>query len=75
MIEPNRCQVVTERCAARNDCGPSELCIRNTNAIGYCAPGAEFPKQARRGTTNRVADDLVNGFARVARKPLGQVAT
>jgi len=38
LIQPNRCQVATGRCASRDDCAASEICVRKSAAIGYCAP-------------------------------------
>lgn len=32
------CALLPGRCAVSADCKPEELCIRNTLAIGYCAP-------------------------------------
>ena len=47
MLEPNRCQVVSGRCATQADCAASEICARKTAAIGYCAPAPGLVPAAR----------------------------
>lgn len=38
VVERAHCELLSGRCAATSDCTADEICVRNTLAIGYCAP-------------------------------------
>jgi hypothetical protein len=43
MVEPAHCHLLSDRCATTSDCKADETCVRNTLAIGYCAPTPGLP--------------------------------
>jgi len=47
LVYPGRCRLEVGRCAVRDDCPPGEICVRSSQAIGYCGPAPGMPSGTR----------------------------